>query len=346
MLSSVDPQADRETQACFRASVLRPVVRALSQLGCDYRAVLASAGYTPEDLERPELRIAHVLGKHVFARALEISGDPAFGLRCAEQTDLSDIGTLSVLIMTAPTVGDSVDRMQRYSRLLHDAMRDWGELDGEIFRWCVAFDDVEMPRVMVETVVGASVRRLRFRFGHEWAPHAVWVQHAAPAHVHLYQDFFRCPVRFGAPYNAVEFEAADLLRTNPTGASLTGLVERRADAELAELTGGPSLANVVRTRLIATLGRERVDALALTRHLHMSRATMTRRLKLEGTTLTDLIAEVRRDFALEYLRDPQMSIEELARCLDFSDARAFRRAFQRWTGLTPLAYRRSLMAAE
>jgi AraC-like DNA-binding protein len=86
--------------------------------------------------------------------------------------------------------------------------------------------------------------------------------------------------------------------------------------------------------------------LALTRHLHMSRATMTRRLKLEGTTLTDLIAEVRRDFALEYLRDPHMSIEELARCLDFSDARAFRRAFQRWTGLTPLAYRRSLMAAE
>jgi AraC-like DNA-binding protein len=69
---------------------------------------------------------------------------------------------------------------------------------------------------------------------------------------------------------------------------------------------------------------------------------LTRRLSDEGTSIRLLHDELRRDLAFAYLRDPAIALEELARRIGFADARAFRRAFQRWTSRTPAAHRARL----
>jgi AraC-like DNA-binding protein len=56
--------------------------------------------------------------------------------------------------------------------------------------------------------------------------------------------------------------------------------------------------------------------------------------------LTRVLDALRHDLALGYLSNPAVSLEELARRLAFSDARALRRAFVRWTGTTPAEFRR------
>jgi AraC-like DNA-binding protein len=78
----------------------------------------------------------------------------------------------------------------------------------------------------------------------------------------------------------------------------------------------------------------------------MSRATLTRKLAHEGTSLSAVLDGLRRELALEYVRDPDLSMEELARRLAFSDARALRRAFARWTGTTPSALREDAIKAK
>lgn len=66
---------------------------------------------------------------------------------------------------------------------------------------------------------------------------------------------------------------------------------------------------------------------------------LMRLLAFEGTNLTKLTNELKRDIAVEALAQDKMSISEVAAQLGYSDATSFTRAFKKWTGLSPTKYR-------
>ncbi len=79
-------------------------------------------------------------------------------------------------------------------------------------------------------------------------------------------------------------------------------------------------------------------AAALTR----SPRSLQRELEQADTTFKACLADVRRSLADHYLRDPSLSIGDIGVLLGFSEQSAFQRAFKRWHGITPRAYRRRL----
>jgi AraC-like DNA-binding protein len=74
--------------------------------------------------------------------------------------------------------------------------------------------------------------------------------------------------------------------------------------------------------------------------LHMTPRTLMRRLAQDGTSFQDIKDALRRDMAIRDLRAGRKSIEAIAQEVGFSSAANFHRAFRRWTGATPSAYRR------
>jgi AraC-like DNA-binding protein len=84
--------------------------------------------------------------------------------------------------------------------------------------------------------------------------------------------------------------------------------------------------------LLAT-GSVRIDEVA--RALGLSRQTLYRRLKAEGTTFEELLDRLRRRLAIRLIREEGLSVKEAAYRLGFSDPAAFSRAFKRWTGSSP-----------
>jgi AraC-like DNA-binding protein len=72
----------------------------------------------------------------------------------------------------------------------------------------------------------------------------------------------------------------------------------------------------------------------------MSLSTLARRLEEEGTSFKNVVEVVRRDLACRYARNPAIPLAEVAYRVGFSDAPTFTRAFKRWTGKTPGAYRK------
>jgi AraC-like DNA-binding protein len=95
----------------------------------------------------------------------------------------------------------------------------------------------------------------------------------------------------------------------------------------------------VRQLVAKELSTSPPDATAVARKLRMSRRTLQRLLRVEGTTFTELVDALRCDLATRYLREPAVAIAEVAFLLGFSEASAFHRAFRRWQGTTPAAYR-------
>ena len=97
---------------------------------------------------------------------------------------------------------------------------------------------------------------------------------------------------------------------------------RRVEAELA-----PRLAE----------GKMRIGPVASA--LGCSRQTLYRRLKAEGLTFAQLVDDLRRREALKLVRNAALPVKEIAYRLGFSDPAAFSRAFKRWTGKSPQAFR-------
>jgi len=108
---------------------------------------------------------------------------------------------------------------------------------------------------------------------------------------------------------------------------------------LKELEDADSLRAQIEHLLIPILhtGEASIDMIA--DKLALSRQTIFRKLKAEGTTFQELLDELRHKLALDYLSKSKASVHEIAYLLGFSDSTAFSRAFKRWTGYSPHAVR-------
>jgi AraC-like DNA-binding protein len=125
--------------------------------------------------------------------------------------------------------------------------------------------------------------------------------------------------------------------SNPVGE----LLERLADRQLADLPRTATVAAAVRALCLRDgfTGELALDAAA--HWLRLSRRTLQRRLREEGTSLQQIVDEARRHLASRMLTESGLGIAEVAFALGFSEPGGLHRAFKRWTGMTPAAYRRA-----
>jgi AraC-like DNA-binding protein len=76
-------------------------------------------------------------------------------------------------------------------------------------------------------------------------------------------------------------------------------------------------------------------------NLSINVRTLQRRLASAGTSFRDLLSECRRQKALRELAESDRPVGDVSLRLGYSDPAHFARAFRRWTGSTPIEYRRS-----
>ena len=94
-------------------------------------------------------------------------------------------------------------------------------------------------------------------------------------------------------------------------------------------------------RLEPMLGSGPVRIGGIAREMGLSRQTLYRRLKAEGTSFEKVLDALRRRLGLRLIREEKISVKEAAWRLGFSDPAAFSRAYKRWTGKSPRGPRQS-----
>jgi AraC-like DNA-binding protein len=145
-------------------------------------------------------------------------------------------------------------------------------------------------------------------------------------------------MRFGRPSHRLVFDAS-LLEVPLTSADPAAmqLAREQCDRELAALSESASLAGRVRVEL--TRGDAGATLERVARRLGASTRTLKRRLAEEGTSFRAISDEARRQKALLLLDDRRVPLAEVAERLGYSDVANFTRAFRRWTGKSPGAFR-------
>ena len=90
--------------------------------------------------------------------------------------------------------------------------------------------------------------------------------------------------------------------------------------------------------MLAHLDDEAMSIEKVAREMSISVHTLQKRLEEEGVIFSDLLREIRRKLAQKYLRE-NYSVEQITYLLGFSEPSAFRKAFKKWSGVTPREYR-------
>jgi AraC-like DNA-binding protein len=330
-----------------RASVilLRPVVAAAIRDGVDPASLLAALGVDAATLAD---RDATVDGPTIHATWQECAArtrDADFGLHVGERLTPGDYEVIDYLGLSSSCFRETIERLCRYYRILSDNVEITLETHGDVGRL------VHRPRVgppeswrhAWECFFSGSVTHARRALGAEWSPLAVELMHAAPADTREHARIFRAPVRFSQPLNALSFRLADAERPLPTADPVLGrLLTGYAEEVIAQIPIPDAFVARARAAVLDELrgGDPSIDALA--RRLAVSRRTLQRRLGEAGTSHVKLVDECRHQLARHYLGDVNLSLGEIGYLLGFAQPNAFHRAFRRWTGQTPAAFRSAL----
>ena len=185
-----------------------------------------------------------------------------------------------------------------------------------------------------------GVRAGRIVTNQDWKPHEVRFAHSSPPRPRDHEQFFKAPVCFGAGENALVLPRPVLeLSCAAADPALLGMLDRYATERLRRTPASATFVDRVRAELSEELHDGDPSAEGLARRLKMSVRTLNRKLAAEETSYRQLLDRLRHRLAVRLLNDRRVSVSEVAFLAGFSELSAFNRAFKRWTGLTPSAFR-------
>jgi AraC-like DNA-binding protein len=330
-------------QCIFPPRVLAAVVAELREQGVDASASLEGSGITASQLEDHTTRISYRQLDIVIRNALRFSNDPGIALRAGLRMHSTAYGMYGYALLSSATHAEARDFAARYIRVVGPFCDFTISYDGQTA--IVTFEPTHWPnpteeahRFAIEFTLGAHLSVTRDRAGPGFRFSRVLLDYAAPGHAGLYKHLFECSVLFEQRECGFEYARYDgplALADTPTHAMAREMCEQL----LSEVNSAGGIAADIRQILIERPGQfASIDVIA--RNLQMHPRALRRRLEAEGASYRDLLADVRMRLAVEYLRKTQMTNEEIARRIGYSDAANFRHAFARWTGKRPSEFRR------
>ncbi|WP_194787712.1 AraC family transcriptional regulator [Pseudomonas sp. UFMG81] len=325
---------------------VQPLAEALAQLGHDPQPLLLRYGLDQQRLAEPGARLSIPRYMHLGHAAIALCGEPALGLRMGQLSRLAQAGLAGVTAAQAPTLGDAARTLLRFEPLYAANYRGHSSFHEDPQGAWLRFYSISpyngYNRFVVDSLLGGWLAQLSSLAGRPVQAERLEIEFAAPAYADQYQPLCSGSVQFAAPANQLRLGQATLALPNPQHCPSTWQhLLQLCEAQLIQRTRVRNLGERIVDLLGPLLngGRE-PDLEEVAQHLQLPTWTLRRRLAEEGTRFRDLLNDTRRDLAETYIRDTELAFGEIAYLLGFASAEAFQRAFKRWTGLTPGAFRR------
>jgi AraC-like DNA-binding protein len=322
--------------------VFQLVLAGAAAQGVPPPALIDAVGIDPADLADPDGRLPRALETRLWHEAVRLTGDDGFGLHLSEQLPVDGLGAIGFAVRSSATLGDAYARVARYMRIVASGPRLEIVREDDVVRLRHRPpDDPPAPsRHAVEFFLCNLLVIARRNVGEDTAPRAASFRHAAPARVDEHRRLLGPSVRFGQEHDELILDRALLDRPHVNAEPALGeVLDRHLAAIDAALPPEGGFLDRARAALGAELARGEPSLEAIAARLRMSPRSLQRRLQQEGSSISSLLDRLRADLAVRHLSESRDSIAEVAFLLGFSEVSTFHRAFKRWTGLTPAAYR-------
>jgi AraC-like DNA-binding protein len=323
--------------------VVRTLVDAVAQSGVPQADFLRAAGLDLERFSQTDARLPRSELFRLFELALEVTGDPAFGLHSIEHMASDALNPIGALVVHSATLREALNVIQEFRGLLGDeASFRIEEEDGKALVRVDALPDENMRvrRFLAEVVIAGLFRTIR-RFRCEACVDYVAFEYPSPDYEPEYARIFEGLARFERSFTGLSLDSRLLSAAAPhPDADLHQALRVFARRRVAQLKGSVPYAARVHQFLVWQRPPRDMRMAAVASALGVSARTLRRHLAAEGRSFASVLGEAQAVIAKSCLLDEQRTIVETAAELGFADATGFHRAFKRWTGLTPSQFRR------
>ena len=323
------------------AGAERILWRLLEAKGIDPGPIYARAGIEASVLRGQHARVGVRQVDLVWREALALLDDPCIAIEFPEHWRPGDFSALDHAWLAASTLAGALRALVRYLEIVDQSGRLRLQRRDDQLVLCGApprFGLKDYPALR-EGFIAVVTHMARLIAGPDLAPREITLRTAESVCAESYGRWFGCPVRFSAPSDCICFHRRDLTRPLDAHPEVGLAIDRVLSQELARLRRGKGIGGQVQAALADGLPAGKGTLADVAAGLALSASELQRRLEQAGTSFRAEVDRVRRTLAEQYLRDPSLTLIEIAFLLGFSEQSAFSRACRRWFGKPPSALR-------
>lgn len=332
----------------FNGRFVLNVAHYAAKVGGNLDSLIKSTGFTEAELCDENCVLDNEVYNLVMETAIAETGDLAFGLHVGQSLNLTAAGLIGQMTHSADTVKQALELCCEYANLGCSSLPMTLEEHDNYYKVKLKPNPVWLAQSKMavdQTAVGVLAFTIRefhslTRFKHN--PIQVFLTIDKPNRPEEYIAAFGCPVNFAEEELALLLEkphVEDKIVTSDY--NLLRILVAHAEEKSKELINGKGVGSLVRESILNLVKPEFPSIEMVAGHLNMSSRTLQRRLKSEGLSFKAIIDELKKEFALKYIKRDDLSIAEIAYLLNYADSSAFNRSFRRWYGKSPRAYRQA-----
>ncbi|WP_372176628.1 AraC family transcriptional regulator [Xanthomonas axonopodis pv. phyllanthi] len=329
--------ADSRRTANIVPNTVRSLLGLVEDRGHAPERLCKGLGFTDRDLHDRDLLLSYQQVRALILRARRLLDEPAMGLAAGMRQRPVSWGLTGLAMLTCETFGEAIayglgHQHEAGAMMQHLFAQQGPEACIELVPHVI---DLEIEPYLIEEAFAGALNVSRCMLGPDIRPRAVELAFARSAPLEIYTRFFRCPVRFGAGRNRMTLEAKWLAARLPGYDRTTcGLLRQQLETLIQRPPSRNELVESIALRLRSDAERAPRQP-ELARQANCSERTLRRRLGAQQVGYRALRDAARYERAQDLLRNSQMTVAEVAQAVGYADARAFRRAFQRWSGRSP-----------
>lgn len=331
------------------ASAATGIVDFIERCGGDVDRIFGNVRILPDITGSPTLKLRLSAFCRLFEESSRQTGNENFGLWFGNQFAPRDLGMWGYAAISAPTLGSALENLVRLFRYHQESsvMRLAGDPSGLVrLEYQIVAPTIVERRQDAELSLGMFLNVLRECCGARWSPEEVQFEHPKPPAAKEHETAFGAPVYFSQPTNALLFKPELLDRPMPSrDLKLLAVMQTCLEQLGSDVASEDLLLDRVRAAIRARLpeGCPSLDDIA--DELRAPLGAMHQDFQAAGLTYKEIVEEVRRDLAISYVRQRHLPFSEIAILIGYSELSAFSRAFRRWTGASPRAYRTRVLHA-
>ena len=314
---------------------------ALKAQGLNANEIFTGAGLSLSEFEeKPSSRIPIHNMTQLWEAAIKVTANPAFGLSVTEHVHAVHLKALGMLIVSCENLAQALEKIVAYHALVSDSVQiNLQHAPDKVGFSIRAVEGVNISPAALDAFFSVIVKFCRNMMGDENLVARLDLIRNKPTSVKPWTDFFGREVYFNQADNCLWLYRSFLEKKSLHFDEKVQQMNENAVQDYLQGMNANTWVDKCKKHLVIGLNDESPSLTKIAEKLSVSERTLTRHLRAEGSSFSEILQQKKQDLACHYLLESDESITTVALKLGFKDASNFSRAFQRWYNTSPSEFR-------